>query len=93
MNRVDHGERLTLTHDELVEHTGYTQHVKQAAVMRKLGVPVHVRPDGSVAVVRAHLVELMRRPSAESGRDRPKVKSHGKAPTKSLSQARLALVR
>lgn len=51
---------LTLTPEELIEVTGYKRGAEQLGYFKELDVPAHRRPDGSVAVVRQHLLDLRR---------------------------------
>lgn len=48
-------ESLTLTKDEIIEATGYTQAAKQLDALHKAGIPADRRPDGSVRVWRHHI--------------------------------------
>lgn len=61
-------ETITLTEPELVEITGYKRTKEQKRHFDGLGVPSVVRPDGSLSVVRAHLLNY-RPPRA--GNDEP----------------------
>ncbi len=83
---------LTLTPEELIEVTGYKLHCKQLAYFRALGVPAHRRPDGTVSVVRQHLLDLQRYANATST-DRPRLRSDDKTSETRLREARLVLVR
>lgn len=83
---------LCLTPDELLEVTGYRRGHEQLAYFRALGVPAHRRPDGTVSVVRQHLLDLQRRAEAPSP-PRPRLASDEKTPRSRLRQARLAVVR
>jgi hypothetical protein len=47
---------ITLTESELVEITGYKMARFQKRHFDGLGVPNVIRPDGSLSVVRAHLL-------------------------------------
>lgn len=49
-------EPITLTDAELFEITGYKQARGQKRYFDSLGVPAVPRPDGSLCVVRAHLL-------------------------------------
>jgi hypothetical protein len=51
---------LTLTPAELLEVTGSAIPGYQLRYFRALGIPVHRRPDGSLSVVREHLLHLQR---------------------------------
>jgi hypothetical protein len=51
-------DRITLTDAELREITGYKRAKEQRRYFDALAVPVSVRPDGSLCVVRAHLLNL-----------------------------------
>lgn len=46
---------MLLTPDELVELTRKQRHKAQARVLTALGIPYHVRPDGSLIVYQASL--------------------------------------
>lgn len=46
---------LTLTKEEIIEATGYTQAAKQLDALHKAGIPADRRPDGSVRVWRHHI--------------------------------------
>lgn len=59
---------ITLTAAELEEITGYKQAPKQKQHFDALGVPSVIKPDGSLSVVRAHLLNY-RPPRA--GNDEP----------------------
>ncbi|VVD91460.1 hypothetical protein PCO31110_01641 [Pandoraea communis] len=71
-------EPLTLTENEIVEATGYKQHIKQLAALQRAGIPADRRPDGSVRVWRHHIVGAgaAKQPPA---RKEPKLKSDRKA--------------
>jgi Domain of unknown function (DUF4224) len=45
---------LLLSREEVADLTGRTQHAAQARVLRGMGIEHRVRPDGSIAVARAH---------------------------------------
>lgn len=47
---------LTLTHDELVDLTGRRRFTFQARVLTEMGIPYRLRPDGSIVVLRVHVV-------------------------------------
>ena len=49
---------LTLSKQEIVEATGYTQAPKQLDVLLKAGIPADRRPDGSVRVWRHHILGI-----------------------------------
>lgn len=49
-------ESITLTDLELFEITGYKRAKEQKRHFDGLGVPAVIRPDGSLSVVRAHLL-------------------------------------
>lgn len=84
---------LTLTPAELTEVTGYRRAAEQLAYFRRLGVPAHRRPDGTVSVVRQHLLDLQRRAETSSA-PRPQLKSSREQASEArLHQARLVLVR
>lgn len=57
--------RITLDADELVEVTGYKRAKEQKRHFDGLGVPSVVRPDGSLSVIRAHLLNY-RPPMAQN---------------------------
>jgi hypothetical protein len=48
---------LTMTTCEIFEVTGYKQPARQKKVFESLGVPVHIRPDGTVSICRKHYLE------------------------------------
>lgn len=48
---------LTLTPDELIELTGKQRRSAQLKVLQALAIPFRVRPDGSLLVLRAHVIE------------------------------------
>src|SRR5260363_199653 len=48
---------LTMTAREIFDVTGYKQPARQKRVFETLGVPVHIRPDGTVSVCRQHYLE------------------------------------
>lgn len=50
---------LTLTPDEVKDLTGRTRRPAQVKVLRHMGIEHRVRPDGSVAVLRAHVETLL----------------------------------
>lgn len=50
---------LFLTTDELRDLTGRTRRDAQASALRYMGIEHKIRPDGSVAVLRAHVEKLM----------------------------------
>lgn len=51
------GDRvLTLSPDEIVEITGKRRHAAQLKVLRALEIPFRVRPDGSLLVLRVHVI-------------------------------------
>lgn len=56
---------LTLTADELCDLTGKRRASAQARALKSMGVEHRTRPDGSVAVLRAHLDALL---GANTGR-------------------------
>lgn len=58
-------ERITLSDAELVEVTGYKRAKEQKRHFDTLGVPAMIRPDGSLSVVRAHLLDY-RPPKAQN---------------------------
>lgn len=62
---------ITLTEAELLEITGYKLPSKQRLYFVRLGVPAEPRADGSLCVIRAHLLNY--RPHAEN--DEPKVRT------------------
>lgn len=47
---------LTLSHDELVDLTGRRRFTYQAKALTEMGIPYRLRPDGSPAVLRVHVV-------------------------------------
>ena len=50
---------MILTHNELVELTGRRVKTAQVRVLRFMGIEHKLRPDGSVAVLRAHVDQAM----------------------------------
>lgn len=50
---------MILTHAELVELTGRRVKTAQVRVLRFMGIEHKLRPDGSVAVLRAHVDQTM----------------------------------
>lgn len=50
---------MILTHAELVELTGRRVKTAQVRVLRFMGIEHKLRPDGSVAVLRAHVDQAM----------------------------------
>ncbi len=48
-----------LTREEVSELTGRTQRAAQARVLRGMGIEHRVRPDGTIAVSRAHVERLL----------------------------------
>lgn len=50
---------MFLTREELKALTGRTQRPAQVAALRHMGIEHRVRPDGSVAVLRAHVERLL----------------------------------
>lgn len=50
---------MFLTDDEIADLTRRTQHPAQARVLRAMGIEHRQRPDGSLAVLRAHVVQLL----------------------------------
>lgn len=64
---------ITLTDAELHELTGYKQARFQKRYFDGLGVPAVVRPDGSLCVVRAHLLNY-RPPRAANDEPAKRVK-------------------
>src|SRR5260364_120494 len=57
---------LTMTAREIFDVTGYKQPARQKRVFETLGVPVHIRPDGTVSVCRQHYLESYSYPSSEN---------------------------
>lgn len=51
-------ESMFLTEDELTELTGKRQNAARARALNSMGVQHKTRPDGSVAVLRAHVERL-----------------------------------
>ncbi len=51
--------KMFLTGDDLHELTNRIHHSKQALVLRSMGIEHRIRPDGSVAVLRRHVEELL----------------------------------
>ena len=49
---------MFLTAEELAELTGRTRRDAQVRMLRAMGITHMVRPDGSVAVMRAHVEQL-----------------------------------
>lgn len=50
---------MILTHTELVELTGRRVKSAQVRVLRFMGIEHKIRPDGSVAVLRAHVEQVL----------------------------------
>lgn len=50
---------LILDSDEVGALTDRTQHAAQARVLRAMGIEHRARPDGSLAVLRSHVEEVM----------------------------------
>ena len=50
---------LLLDSDELQELTGRVQHASQAKVLRSMGIEHRARPDGTLAVLRAHVENVL----------------------------------
>jgi hypothetical protein len=50
---------MILTHTEVVELTGRRVKSAQVRVLRFMGIEHKLRPDGSVAVLRAHVDQAM----------------------------------
>lgn len=49
-------DRLALTPEELVEVTGRVRHKAQAQALSEMGIPYRVRPDGTLLVLRVHVL-------------------------------------
>lgn len=49
---------MFLTDDELTELTGKRQNAARIRVLNSMGVQHKIRPDGSIAVLRAHVERL-----------------------------------
>lgn len=50
---------MILTNSELIELTGRRVKSAQVRVLRFMGIEHKIRPDGSVAVLRAHVDKIM----------------------------------
>lgn len=50
---------MFLTDSELADLTGKIQHSAQLRALRFMGVNHRVRPDGSIAVLKSHVAELL----------------------------------
>lgn len=50
---------MFLDKDEVSELTARVQHAAQAKVLRSMGIEHRVRPDGSLAILRTHVEEVM----------------------------------
>jgi hypothetical protein len=66
---------LTLTHDELIEVTGYTRGAEQLKWFKALGVPARRRADGSVSVCREHYLRAGTKVSPAALDSRPRLRS------------------
>jgi hypothetical protein len=74
---------MFLTPEQLYQLTHRRQHRKQAQACAEMGVPFHVRPDGSVAVA-AGLFDFAKQPATMSpGSPKMRVAGHGKKARKS----------
>lgn len=51
--------KMFLDPDELHELTCRVQHAAQAKVLRGMGIEHRARPDGSIAVLRSHVEDVM----------------------------------
>ncbi|MES2126688.1 MAG: DUF4224 domain-containing protein [Pseudomonadota bacterium] len=50
---------MFLTQDDLRELTNRIHHSKQALVLRSMGIEHRIRPDGTVAVLRQHVEQVL----------------------------------
>lgn len=50
---------MFLTEDEVCELTAKRQHAAQIRVLRQMGIEHRERPDGSVAILRAHVEAIL----------------------------------
>lgn len=50
---------MFLTHDELVDLTNKQRRDAQIRALRYMGIEHRIRPDGSVAVLRVHVEQLL----------------------------------
>lgn len=50
---------FVLGQDEVSDLTGRVQHAAQAKALKAMGIEHRARPDGSIAVLRAHAEEVM----------------------------------
>lgn len=64
-------EPITLTEAEIQEITGYKRLSFQRRYFDALGVPCSPRPDGTLCVVRAHLLNLR----AQNDEPKPRVRA------------------
>jgi hypothetical protein len=67
--------RLTLSHEELIEITGYKLPSQQLRVLCEKGLPAFLRPDNTVSLGRTHyelwLVEQTNKPKNRGPQLRP----------------------
>jgi hypothetical protein len=69
-------QKITLSHDEIRELTGYVRPVFQMRILKDLGIPARRRPDNSVLVLRMHCWHPLAQPQKPN--DAPKLKSSRK---------------
>lgn len=63
---------MFLTEDDLTELTGKRQNAARIRVLNSIGVQHKIRPDGSIAVLRAHVERLFgEKPKPESQEWKP----------------------
>lgn len=72
-------DSLTLSKEEIIEATGYTQAAKQLDALLKAGIPADRRPDGSVRVWRHHISGIVPSRQQKAPRKRPELASDRKA--------------
>ena len=72
-------DSLTLTKEEIIEATGYTQAAKQLDALLKAGIPADRRPDGSVRVWRHHISGIVPPKQQKAKRKPPELVSDRKA--------------
>ncbi|WP_343656376.1 DUF4224 domain-containing protein [Cupriavidus sp.] len=66
-------ESLTLTKEEIIEATGYSQPAKQLEALRRAGIPADRRPDGSVRVWRHHISGIVPHTQPKAKRKAPEL--------------------
>lgn len=66
-------ESLTLSKEEIIEATGYSQPAKQLEALLRAGIPADRRPDGSVRVWRHHISGIVPPKQQKAQRKRPEL--------------------